>query len=233
MKNLIAQANNAVSTAAIPPPQAIFDYAHPSGPLFFTSSTPSSGSVILIQPDPQTITGDTFKLYFNAVTTHTESFVINDPNKAVEFNLALSLIVANSDPDRLVSGQMYYDIIPVDSPVRQSGMLPFFVTSRAKTTPPPLAPGVDPDNFDPYSIPPPGLTVQFPSNKSILHARWVSYGKNGKLLYEETFNSNGTSVISQAVLNITERGGYVVIHYYGLNEDNILGPSLPLRLRVI
>lgn len=231
MNNLIAQANRPVSAAAAAPsPMLMFNY---DDSLVYPGITLPEGTFVLIETDTDTKKHDTYRLYFEAKTSHTDSFIVNDPGRAVLFVLPNSLIADNAVPGDLIRGKLWYEVLPATGPVRESGITNFAVTAPEKSIPPATTPGVDPNQFDPINMPEPGLTLAFPNHAHILHALWRSFGKNGRLLYQENFGVSEHVLIGPNILALTEPGGLVVIQYYSSNVDGKLGPSIPLVLRVI
>ncbi|MGE8175896.1 hypothetical protein [Pseudomonas fluorescens] len=202
--------------------------------ILYTNAVPESGAIVRIETYTGIVKGDLVTLFFKGNTEHTDTFVVHDTSTAIDIVLPKSLIRENITEENITHCTVAYRVSSTSEPEKNSAITTFAIVPEQTPLRQPLTPSINGEEIDPPKIPEPGLPVVFYLPGRILHARWTSFAKSGRLLYEEEFGvQNESHVIVRAILNLTEPGGEIRISYFGSNSDNILTRSPPAVLRVI
>lgn len=207
-------------------------------------SVADSGVIVRVPVYLGMAINDTVQLFWKGgdeASTYFAKLSVRDTGRFLDFVVPKSILLADPGSpagDPLARAHVNYEVFPASGgPKMQSAVTSLLFVigwSSTPSNPPPEVPDASAGQLDPDKIAAPGLTVLFP-RPVLLHARWTSYGRDGRVIYMERFGVEGdpSVVIFRDVLNLTENGGEVRITYYTKSDRVHLVNSLPAVLQVV
>jgi hypothetical protein len=197
-----------------------------------------SGAITRLKADSRMALNDSVELTWQSLELPDKKYTIQqkitDPESFLDFIIPKGFL---SDATRYYSTfTVSYVVRPVGggNPIYSESVDVGIVSFDGPAAATPQAKDISDGKLDSTHDYPNGVTLNLGA-ALIIHCTWISYGRNGSILYKERFDPQYQQepVIVPAILKFIQRGGEVRVSSYGSNEENVLFPSASLVLKVI